>query len=449
MASNPNTPPGARRSPKNLTKLNRCPIVGRFAVVSHFNKKFDKLTKDSRFPRLAAFLPQNVLPWVWNYLKFAFTRKFRFPSYGQNGNRGVYRLLPSTPSAPIRIAIAGDWGTGTDEAYIIATLMCHGQPGSMPDFTIHLGDIYYVGDEDEINENCLGQPTSSYLGVKWPHGTQGSFALNANHEMYANGRGYFTTFLPTLGISGSPDGQRCSFFSLESDQWRILGIDTGYNSVGIPILSQIPGLKEVPAIGGNCRLEDSLRRWLRDVVKPKENLKATLLLSHHQYFTAFCDLAYTKPAKQLLEFFPNQELVWIWGHEHRLAIYDKYKMSGGITAYGRCLGHGGMPVELTPPVHQEVPLLYYDQRPYKLLDGRQVGVNGFVNLSLSGRVLTLDYRDINNKSLIVEEFKHVGDGVLSHNFVKEPQPGLTPAKWTALGGVGVLGSVLCRMTRMK
>jgi len=426
MPSNPSTPPRARRSPKNLTKLNRCPIVGRFAVVSHFNQKVGQLAEVSAFPRLAAFLPQNLWPWVWNYLKSAFTPKYPFPSYGSNGNHGVYRLSPSRPGAPIKIAMAGDWGSGTDEAYTIATLMCPDDPGSMPDFTIHLGDIYYVGDEDEINENCLGQPTSSHLGVRWPHGSQGSFALNANHEMYANGRGYFTTFLPTLGSGGAPGGQRCSFFSLESDQWRILGIDTGYNSVGIPVLSQIPGLKEIPAIGGNCRLEDSLIQWLRDVVKPKENLKATLLLSHHEYFTAFNDLAYTKPAKQLLGFFPNQELVWIWGHEHRLAIYDKYKMSGGITAYGRCLGHGGMPVELTPPVHQEVPLLYYDQRPYKLLDRTQVGVNGFVNLSLSGPVLTLDYRDIDNNSLLVEEFKHVGNGVLSHNFVNVAQPGLTP-----------------------
>lgn len=426
MASNPSTPPGARRSLKNLTKLNRCPVVGRFAVVSHFNQKVDQLAEVSDFPRLAAFLPQNLWPWVWNYLKSAFTPKYPFPSYGSNGDRGVYRLSPSRSGAPIKIAMAGDWGTGTDEAYTIATLMCPNNPSLMPDFTIHLGDIYYVGDEPEIKENCLGQPASSHLGVSWPHGSLGSFALNANHEMYANGKGYFTTFLPTLGIGGSPGGQRCSFFSLESDQWRILGIDTGYNSVGIPILSQIPGLKEIPAIGGNCRLEDSLIQWLRDVVKPKENLKATLLLSHHEYFTAFNDLAYTKPAKQLMEFFPDQELVWIWGHEHRLAIYDKYKMSGGITAYGRCLGHGGMPVELTPPVHQEVPLLYYDRRPYKLLDGTQVGVNGFVNLSLSGSVLSLDYRDINNNSLLVEEFKHVGNGVLSHDFVNVAQPGLTP-----------------------
>jgi len=154
-----------------------------------------------------------------------------------------------------------------------------------------------------------------------------------------------------------------------------------------------------------------------------EPLNAVAAPSHHN---GKVDLAQAKAVRQLLEFFPNQELVWIWGHEHRLAIYDKYKMSGGITAYGRRLGHGGMPVELTPPVHQEVPLLYYDQRPHKLLDGTQVGVNGFVNLSLSESVLMLDYRDIYNNSLLVEDFKHAGGGRVEHDFVKLAQPGLTP-----------------------
>lgn len=400
--------------------------MGRFAITSHFHRKVAQLSNASAFPLLAAFLPQNFWPWVYDYLKFVFTPKFPFPSYDPAGNQGVYPISPLTPGAPIKIAIAGDWGTGTEEAHIIASLMSPQDPDLKPDFTIHLGDVYYVGDEAEIEENCLGKSSATYLGVTWPLGTQGSFSLNGNHEMYANGKAYFTKFLPVLGIRGSQGGQVASFFSLETEWWRILGVDTGYNSIGIPILSQIPGISAIPCVGGNCRLESALIQWLRNVVKPKENVKATLLLSHHQYFSAFGDQAYTKPARQLLEFFPTQEVVWIWGHEHRQAFYGKYRMDGGITAYGRCVGHGGMPVEIAHPTSARFPLQFYDLRSHMLPDSASVGQNGFVKLTLDQSVLRLDYRDIDNKSLLVEEFTAMAQGALRHHLVYVAQPGLTP-----------------------
>ncbi len=424
MTSDSPPPEAKRRSLRNLVKLNRSPRVGRLAIVSHFNRKVDELAEASSFPRLAAFLPNRLWPWIWNYLKYALTPRVSFPSYSGTGLSGVYRISGSTPGAPIKIAIAGDWGTGTDEAYTIANLMCPPDKRLIPDFTIHLGDVYYVGDKAEIEEKCLGESTRAYSGVKWPHGSQGSFSLNGNHEMYANGKPYFTVFLPTLGLSSVRRGQVASYFSLETDNWRILAVDTAYNSIGLPILSQVPGLNRIPAIGGDCRLEKTLIKWLREEVKPMENLKATLLLSHHQYFTAFSDLSYSKPARQLREFFPTQEVVWIWGHEHRMAIYDKYKTDGGITAYGRCLGHGGMPVEMGQPVRRKVPLLYYDERTHYLA-GTKVGVNGFVNILLDDSILRLDYRDISNKSLLVEEFTHIGKGCLSHRFIEVDQHGLT------------------------
>src|ERR1035437_8855390 len=90
--------------------------------------------------------------------------------------------------------LAGDWGTGTDEARIVAAAM----EKSEPDFTIHLGDVYYVGDNNEVRENFLGEKTSPYAPVKWPMGAKGSFALNGNHEMYADGNGYWKMVLPRM-----------------------------------------------------------------------------------------------------------------------------------------------------------------------------------------------------------------------------------------------------------
>ncbi|MGH9328568.1 MAG: metallophosphoesterase family protein [Terriglobia bacterium] len=424
---NPIVTPRKRRSAKHYAKLRHSSPMRRLALTSHFHRKVAQLSQVSSYPVLAAFLPQNLWPWTWNYLKFVCTRKFPFPSYGHASDQGVYSISPSTPDSPIKIAIAGDWGTGTDEAYVIARHMSPEDRRLKPDFTIHLGDVYYVGDEAEIEENCLGRSSGSYLGVTWPLGTQGSFSLNGNHEMYANGKAYFTKFLPVLGVRGSQRGQLTSYFSLETDSWRILGIDTGYNSVGLPILSQIPGINEIPGVGGNCRLEDATIQWLREVVKPKENIKATLLLSHHEYFSSFGEQAYTKPARQLHEFFPTQEVVWLWGHEHRMAIYDKYRLDGGITAYGRCLGHGGMPIEVGHPPHRtKLPLQWYDLRSHNLPDGSLVGQNGFLNLTLDRSVLRLDYRDIENESLLVEEFTAKEGGRLQHHVVYISKPGLTP-----------------------
>ena len=413
MATGASPAAASQQRRKNLKKLNNSPNLGRFALVNHFNRTVDKLAPTTNFPRLEAFLPQNLWPWISNYLKFAFTPRFPFPGPVQSRTRCIYSVPPSTSNGSVRIAIAGDWGTGTQEAETIAKLMVQ----TKPDLTIHLGDVYYVGDQPEIEENCFGESRNGFAGIQWEQGERGSFALNGNHEMYANGGPYFTVFLKSLGLKDSGEQQFASFFSLDVGAWRILAIDTGYNSVGIPILSMIPGLNSIPAIGGDCHLEKELMEWLRNDVKPQQNPKPTLILSHHQYFSSFPDKAYTKPASQLAELFPNQEVLWIWGHEHRLAIYDKFAKDGGPTAYGRCLGHGGMPVEMAnPKQHPEVPLLLFDPRSTPL-DGTPTGINGYVMATIANDVLTLDYRDITDTHLLVEEFRPGMGGSLTHQIV--------------------------------
>ena len=47
------------------------------------------------------------------------------------------------------------------------------------------------------------------------------WALNANHDMYCGGYGYFGHLLPAIG-------QPASYFSLGNDFWRLIGLDTGY-----------------------------------------------------------------------------------------------------------------------------------------------------------------------------------------------------------------------------
>lgn len=378
----------------------------RSALHSHFRQAVDNLADEANFPRLSAFLPQNLWPWIKKYFTYAFNRKHRFLAYPGHGEKGVYRMVAAHAGQSVKISVVGDWGTGTEEAAKIAAAMNN----PVSDYTIHLGDVYYVGDTEEVKENCLGKNAGGYQGVLFPKGRVGSFSMNGNHEMYANGNAYFDTLIKQLGIPSSQDRtQLASFFCLENDNWRLLGLDTGYNSAGLPIIGAIPLINKIPFVGADCKLEDALITWLRNNVQPKQRRRATILLTHHQCFSAF-EGKYPRPAKQLAEFFAGQEVVWIWGHEHRMAIYDKSTVAG-ISIFGRCVGHGGMPVELNAVKNTDVSLQYYDARVYQTYDNTPVGFNGFVNINLEGNIATLDYRDVNNNSVLRETFTTTGTGL--------------------------------------
>jgi hypothetical protein len=408
-------PPKKREDFKPLTvaKPSNIPVLGRTRLMAHIQQAAVPLAPSTNYPKLSAFLPKNLWPWISNYLKSAFRGKYKpYPSYPADGASGVYALRAKDGGNTIKISLVGDWGTGTYEAWEIAKAMA----AFVPDYTIHLGDVYYVGDDEEVKENFLGTAADQYTPVYFPQGTVGTFTMLGNHEMYGGGGPYFSEMLQYCN-TGTGQKQSTSFFCLETPQWRIIGLDTGYNSVGAPILGSIPIIKKIPWFGANCKLQNELLAWLSTNVKPQQNKKPTLLLSHHQYFSAYADEAFGTPAKQLKDFFAGQEVVWIWGHEHRLTIYDKFPPKGDVVCYGRCLGHGGMPVELGTPDTKKAPVTFVDpRRDYPVGDGTNAGWNGFVNLTISGATLTLDYRDLNNQQLFVESFVGNPNGSVQYSY---------------------------------
>jgi hypothetical protein len=247
-----------------------------------------------------------------------------------------------------------------------------------------------------VGANFLGIPNPRYqfAPCKWPQGSEGAFALNGNHEMYALGYGYFDHILPKLGLRGSPSGQRASYFCLENDHWRIIALDTSYNSVGAPILEHF--------LEPDCALPAELIEWLRTVVKPRaDDPRGVVILSHHQYVSRF-DRCYPKAAQQLAEFF-SRPVLWLWGHEHRLAIYEEAAMAGGVAAYGRCIGHGGMPVDPPPKIAlHDFAVEFVDERLYPNDENLTVGYNGFAKMILRDDRLTLDYVDVRGTRVFSE-----------------------------------------------
>jgi hypothetical protein len=78
-------------------------------------------------------------------------------------------------------------------------------------------------------------------------------------------------------------------------------------------------------------------------------------------------------------------------YEHKLTIYDKYAVDGGIENYGRCIGHGGMPVERgTYPDIADCRWLAWDNRRYPNDEQINAGFNGYALTCLSmARLCTL------------------------------------------------------------
>jgi hypothetical protein len=391
-------------------------VYQRSAALANLRRAAEAVSPPN-FPPASIFSPWALWRWAKTYLPLAFEKKHAFPSdpgpdqalYALRGDAGSPNgaVAGTGTVETVRVSLAGDWGTGTAEAQAVAERM----KAFQPHLTIHLGDVYPVGDARSVYENCLGvrNPKNNYDPVHWPMGSRGSLALNGNHEMFSNGSGYFDVLLPAMGMveadADRTSGQPTSFFCLQNDDWQIIGLDTGYNSGGVPILSGIPWVNRIPGICGDCRLEKSVVDWIANVVGPDRGQRGVILLSHHQNYSGFED-TYRKPAEQMREAGMRRPVLWFWGHEHRLAGYDLYG-TGDLKSYGRCIGHGGMPVERCRPTHDPAPA-FYDFRAAT----NGFGVNGFVNLTFQGREMVADYLDMDGTEVLREKFVAAEDGVV-------------------------------------
>ena len=416
---------------RHVAQLSNLPVVGRTTLVSRIQQvATTNAATGSKYPRLIAFV--QFWKWLLPYVKDLVHKNAPYQTYGDDA-AGIFRI-PTPTDEPLRVALAADWGTGTLESATVADNM----EECKPHLTLHLGDVYYMGDACEIEENCLDKATKGYDGVSWPHGSLGSFALMGNHEMYSGGQGYFNEFLPTLGLWPSKQSagqmQNASYFCLVTDHWIILGLDTGYHSAGFPAFGSIPGLKSLPFLNVDARFDDKMMSWLKATMARLEAEspgKPVLVLSHHQPVSSF-EGAYLKPAQQLAEagVLNGREFVWLYGHEHRLTLYNRQTIAKALTAYPRCVGHGGMPVDLSDPAKVNGDVQFYDPRTHPIdkdHPGTQVGFNGHLRLTFDGPELSIEYRDIDyhvalgSPVLMTETFGPGTGGKLQYQHT-EPEP---------------------------
>jgi len=406
-ASNPPRSVNFRRKPRHVALFGNAPLIGRTTFAAHLQQAALKVSPTSSYPNLIAFV--HVSAWVREYLRDAKNKISEYRTYPP-GKDGIFRIQ-SPEDGALTIAIAADWGTGTMESARVANNIdeCH------PHYTVHLGDVYYMGEEHEVSENCLGVNSNGYTGVYWARGTRGSFALMGNHEMYSGGTAYYEKFLEKLGI-GPPnttpsEPQSASYFCLETEHWIILGLDTGYHSGGFPLVTSVPLINRISALNVNAQFDEEMMMWLEQTIQTLKQAgelkKPVLVLTHHQPISSF-EHAFAKPAKQLADtgFLNGREFVWLYGHEHRMTIYNKQRIAKTLTAYPRCIGHGGMPVSVTTVNSPDPKILYYDPRKHPIDNENQctfVGYNGHVVLTFDGQAMKVEYCDITDGKLLYSE----------------------------------------------
>jgi hypothetical protein len=247
-------------------------------------------------------------------------------------------VIPLPDKPDLVIGVIADWGTGLDDAkWLLKEVM-----KKNPDMLIHLGDVYYAGTADAFRNNFLDVINAGAPNIP-------VYTLSGNHDMYGGGAPFYWV-LTQLNATPAlkPYQQKASYFCLRSANWQILAMDTGYHDWDpVTVTTNITYLDAKEAAWHVDKLNNAGGR-------------RTILLSHHQPFTAFGDgigrgssgkpLAYNPNLYSVFGPFLNNIALWLWGHEHNFEFFNPYL---GLKK-GRCVGASAIPC-------------YEAQNPYGLI----------------------------------------------------------------------------------
>jgi hypothetical protein len=261
----------------------------------------------------------------------------------------------------------GNFGSGDSPSTKISNFI----PSLHPDYTIHLGDVYYAGTSGEESRKLM---------KFWPLGSKGSFALNSNHEMYSGGDPYFNDAVggPVFSRLQSP----YSFFALENRDWIVVGLDSAY-------YSDVLKLYMNGTLGG----DNAQTQFLADIAKRG---KKVIVLTHHNPLP-LSGVAGTPPLQlftDVLNAFSGKQApaYWYYGHEHVAAAYAP--LDNGMLC--RCLGHAALPWGFASDLQaaqNDGRIQWFENRNAGDADDKLRVFNGFVCLQLNGPSLVETFYD--------------------------------------------------------
>ncbi|MDE3179446.1 MAG: metallophosphoesterase [Acidobacteriota bacterium] len=361
----PQTAPGAAATEGLIETLGYCSLSAlklAKAIIGGQQQDKDRLKAD--FQKFGGCNPGYVEAAI-KYAEYfiAGGKKIPYRGYTDLGQYVIDGKLP----AGATIAILGDWGTGEQPAKTLLKQIAD----KNPDVVFHLGDVYYSGTEFE-DSNYFYNPWTQILNLaSRPIPT---FTLSGNHDMYCGGVPYYN-LIDKLG-------QPASYFCLRNDNWQFLAMDTGLHDANPSSAGQ-----------GATFLEDSEVAWLKDKID-NAGARRTVLLSHHQLFSAFEPIdgnkANLRLYPQVSAFLPKTAL-WLWGHEHSFVVYGPFMN----LKRGRCIGHAGFPVAAGPmnAKFPDVPLITKDAGGNPIALGATSGLfnHGYAMMKLDGAAATVAY----------------------------------------------------------
>jgi predicted phosphohydrolase len=237
---------------------------------------------------------------------------------------GIKPVTITAPSDTVKIGLIGDWGTGdwTDGAITCPALDVIEQVKRLaPDYTIHLGDVYYAGtaglfDSDEELNNFINY---------WVSGSQGSFMLNSNHEMYSGAQGYFGK-----GLKATPflQQEQTSYFALQSDKWIIIGLDSAYYDTSALFMN-------------GALTDDNQISFIKGL---NTTGKKVIVMTHHNPTNVEGTSTAQLPLwDQLVSALGRPPDFWYWGHVHNAVVYSDQSFPAQNGVKARCVGHGAIP----------------------------------------------------------------------------------------------------------
>ncbi len=287
--------------------------------------------------------------WLWTIVN-------RYLNWKDGTADFIARPKPFTPiqlspradtgtTGTVKIAIIGDWGTGTYPA----SSEGNGQQAAEvlttanslnPDYIIHLGDTYYAGTG--ANRPPAGEEKANMVDL-WAKLTTGFpadrfFTLNSNHEMYGGAYGLYEDALntPMFAAQGGT-----TYFSLEYKNWLIGALDSAFYSPSVTYLKG--GL-------GPMHEDPHQYEFLRDFgAYATAQGMTTMLMTHHNPITTFADGLFGTLWDDVTGKGGITPDYWYWGHIHLAAVYSDnapiWKQLNLTTPpKARCVGHSAIPV---------------------------------------------------------------------------------------------------------
>jgi Calcineurin-like phosphoesterase len=282
-----------------------------------------------------------------------------------------------TTTGDVKIALVGDWGTGnwTDGTIQCPALAVMDQVKNLaPDYTIHLGDVYYAGTANPVSD----EEVDNFVNY-WVPGSAGSFMLNSNHEMYSGAQGYFGKGLAAPPFAAQ---QGTSYFAIQGAKWIIIGLDTAYYDPS-PLF-----------LNGNLADVDQI-----NFIKGLDTTnKKVIVLTHHNG-TNIEGTAALPLWNEVTSALGKAPEFWYWGHVHNGIVYSDQSFPAQNGTNARCAGHGAIPFGVGFGLSGKPSIEYFSNEllssAYPDTDPRQSKrvLNGFATLRITDDSINEDFID--------------------------------------------------------